>query len=113
MPFAATWMEIKTPILSELSQKEKDKDHCLSPLCDMTYIWNLIYSINEPFHKKETHGHGEQTCGCQEEAGGSGVDWEFGVSRCKLSHLQWISNEVQLYSIGNYIQSLVMEHDGR
>ena len=25
MPFAATWMELKTLILSEVSQKEKDK----------------------------------------------------------------------------------------
>ena len=38
---------------------------------DITYIWNLIYSTNELFHKKETHGLGEQTCGCQ----GEGVDW--------------------------------------
>ena len=27
--------------------------------------------------------------------------------------LDWISNEILLYSTGNYIQSLVMEHDGR
>ena len=44
---------------------------------------------------------------------GSGVDWEFGVSRCKLRHLEWISKEVLLYSTGNYIQSLGMNHDGR
>ena len=41
------------------------------------------------------------------------MDWEFGVSRCKLLHLEWISNEILLYSTGNYIQSLVMEHDRR
>ena len=29
------------------------------------------------------------------------------------SGLDWISNEILLYSTGNYIQSLVMEHDGR
>ena len=27
MPFAATWMEVETLILSETSQKEKDKYH--------------------------------------------------------------------------------------
>ena len=60
MPFAATWMELETLILSEISQKEKDK----YPY-DSTYIWNLIYDTNEePFHRKENHGHGEQTCGC-------------------------------------------------
>ena len=29
MPFAATWMELETPILSEVSQKEKDKYHMI------------------------------------------------------------------------------------
>ena len=29
---------------------------------DITYIWNLIYGTNEPFHRKENHGLGEQTC---------------------------------------------------
>ena len=45
--------------------------------------------------------------------GGSGVNWEFGLSRCKLLNLEWISSEVLLYSTGNYIQSLVIEHDRR
>ena len=35
MPFAATWMELETLILSEVSQKEKDKYHMIS------HIWNL------------------------------------------------------------------------
>ena len=30
MPFAATWIEVETLILSELSQKEKDKYHMIS-----------------------------------------------------------------------------------
>ena len=30
MPFAATWMELETLILSEVSQKEKDKSHMIS-----------------------------------------------------------------------------------
>ena len=46
------------------------------------------------------------------EGGGSGMDWEFVVNRCKLLHLEWVSNEILLYSTGNYIESLVMEHDG-
>ena len=32
MPFAATWMQLET-ILSEGSQKEKDKYHMLSLIC--------------------------------------------------------------------------------
>ena len=30
MPFAATWMELETLILGEISQKEKDKYHMIS-----------------------------------------------------------------------------------
>ena len=45
--------------------------------------------------------------------GGSGIDGEFGVSRYKLLHLEWISHDVLLYSTGNYIQSLGIDHDGR
>ena len=41
------------------------------------------------------------------------MDWAFGVSRCKLLHLEWISNEVLLCSTGNYIKSLGMGHDRR
>ena len=44
--------------------------------------------------------------------GGSGRDWEAGVHGCKLVHLECRSNEILLYSTGNYIQSLVMEQDG-
>ena len=45
--------------------------------------------------------------------GRSGMDWELGVSRCRLLHLEWISNEVLLYSPGNYIQSSGINHNGK
>ena len=45
--------------------------------------------------------------------GQSGMDSEFGVSGCELLHLEWVGNEVPLYSTGNYIQSLMIEQDGR
>ena len=79
----------------------------------ISLIWNLIYGANEPFYRKETRGFGEQTCGCQGGGGGSGMDWESGVNRYKLLHLEWIINEILLYSTGNYVQSLVMECDER
>ena len=53
MPFAATWIELEIFILSEVSQKEKDKYHMI------LHIWNLIYGTNEAFHRKENHGLGE------------------------------------------------------
>ena len=45
---------------------------------------------------KQTQRHREQTCGCQGGRGESGTDWEFGVNRCKLLPLEWISNEILL-----------------
>ena len=54
MPFAATRMEPETLILSEVSQKEKDKYHMISLISGF-----LTYGTNEPFHRKETHGLGE------------------------------------------------------
>ena len=37
--------------------------------------------------------------------GRGGMDWEFGISRCKLLHIliEWINNKVLLHSTGNYI----------
>ena len=46
MPFAATWMELESLILSEVSQKEKGQ----IPY-DITYMWNLKYGTNEPMYK--------------------------------------------------------------
>ena len=39
----------------------------------------------------------------KEEGDRSGMDGEFGVSRCKGFNFEWISNEVLLYSTGTYI----------
>ena len=63
--------------------------------------------------QKQTHRHGEQICGCQGGEGRSGMEGEFGVGRCELLHLEWITNEVLLYSTGNDEQSLGTDHDGR
>ena len=53
MPFAATWMQPEIIILSEVSQKEKDKNHFIS--YDITYMWDLKYDTNEPICKTETN----------------------------------------------------------
>ena len=48
----------------------------------------------------------------KEEGGGSELGWEFGVSKGKLLHVEWISNEVLPYSTGNHIQPLGIDPDG-
>ena len=97
MLFAATWIQLETIILSEVSQKEKGKYH-------ITSMWNLKYDRNEPVYKTETDSQTENRLVVVK--GKQGMNWEFGISRCKLLHLEWINNKAILYSIGNYIQSL-------
>ena len=60
MPSAATWVQLEMIILSELSQKEKDRYGMIS------HMWNLKYDTNEPIYETETDSQTRrQTCGCQ------------------------------------------------
>ena len=42
-----------------------------------------------------------------------GMDWEYGIRRGKLLHIGCINNKVLPYSIGNYIQYPVTNHNGK
>ena len=67
-------------------------------------MWNLKCGTDDSIYKTETDcGHGKQTCGFQWGKGGSGMSGDSGVSECKLLHLEWVSNEVLLYSTGNCV----------
>ena len=44
---------------------------------------------------------------------GGGVEWEVGVSRCKLLCMEWKNNAVQLYSTENYSQYSMINHSGK
>ena len=103
--------DIKTKVLeiillNEGSQKEKDKYHMISLICG---IQNMT-QINLSMKQKRTHRHREQTCSC---GGWGGLEWEFGVSRCKLLYIGWINNRVLLYSTGNSIQYPEIKHNGK
>ena len=103
--FAATSMELEILIVSKVRKGKTDT---------LRYHSYVEYKICNKWytHKTETdHGHGIQTCICQGGREGSGMDWEFGMSRCKILHLEWISSETLLYSTRNYIQSVAMEQD--
>ena len=69
--------------------------------------------MNISTKQKQTHRHREQTCGCQAGGGRGGLDWEFGISRCKLLFIGWINNKVLPYSTGNYIQYPVINYNGK
>ena len=47
MPFAATWMELETLILSEVSQKERDKYHMISFISGILYMGQMNLSIEQ------------------------------------------------------------------
>ena len=40
--------------------------------------------------------------------GGSGMDWEFGVNRCRLFPVEWISNEILLCSTENSKKIIIL-----
>ena len=108
MPLAATRVEPEILILSEVSQ-EKERQ-----IPYITYMWNLKYGRDEHIYRTETDSDMDSRLvvvkgGGEREA----VDWEFEINLCKLLYLKWISNEVRLYSRGNYIQSLMKEYNER
>ena len=45
--------------------------------------------------------------------GRRGLDWVFGISRRKLLYMEWINNKILLYSIENYIQYPIINHNGK
>ena len=108
MTFAATWMQLEILILREVSQKEKDKYHMILLTCGTKNMAQRNLSTKQKLTDIQS-----RLVVATGERGGSGMDWEFGISRCKLLHLEWINNEVLQYIVGNYIQSPGIDHDGR
>ena len=52
--------------------------------------------MNISMKQKQTHRHREQTCGYPVVWGRGGMEWEFGISRCKLLHIERMNNKVLL-----------------
>ena len=88
-------MQQNSLMLREVSQK--DKHHMVS---HVESKMNMA-PMNLSTQYKKTHSHTEETHLCQRGGGGNGMGEAFWIIKCKLLHLEWISNEVLLYSIGN------------
>ena len=41
------------------------------------------------------------------------MDWEFGITRCKLFYVRWINHKVLLQSTESYIQDPLINHHGK
>ena len=65
---------------------------------DMHSVFRELETIKKP--KENLMGEG-------------GMDWEFGISRCKLLYIGWINKKVLLYSTGDDIQYPVINHNGK
>jgi len=74
-------------ILSEVSQKEKDKCHIIS-----LNMWNLKYEPNGMYlqKQKQIQRHREQIVVPRGKEGAGRTDSVFGISRCKLLYIGWI-----------------------
>ena len=64
-------------------------------------------------NQKQNHGHEELTGGCQGGGVQGRMEWEVGVSKCKLLCIEWINSKVVLYSTENYIQYPMINHNGK
>ena len=48
--------------------------------------------MNLSAKQKWTHEHREQIVVAKGEGVGEGMEWEVGVSKCKLLYIEWINN---------------------
>ena len=78
-------------------------------------MWNLKCDTNEPIYETETDSQTQRIDLWLPRGMGSGggMDWEFGISSCKLLYREWINNKVLLYSTENYIQYTMTNHNGK
>ena len=63
---------------------------------------NLKYDTNELINEIETDSWSRLAIPKGEGRKG-GVDWEFGISKFKILHVEWINNKVLFITTGNYI----------
>ena len=82
-------MQLEIIRLGEVSQKEKDKYHTIPLTCGIKNTEQMNLSM------KQNHWHREQAVAAKRDGVGWGMDWEFGIGRCKLLYRR-INNKVLL-----------------
>ena len=66
IPFVTPWMNLEISILSEVSQKEKDKYHMIS------HMWNLSYNTNELINETDSKTQRTRLVAREKGYGGQG-----------------------------------------
>ena len=72
---------------------------------DVTYMWNLKYDTNESIYETES---GAQRIDWWLPRGGvwGGMEWETGVSRCKLVYIEWTNTRSYCTAQGTIVNIL-------
>ena len=85
MPFTATCRDLEIVLLSEVSQKEKDKYHRIA----LTHELSNMTQMNLSIRNRLTGIENRLVVAKGEERGG-GMGWDLGISRCELLYREWI-----------------------
>ena len=80
---------------------------------DITYMRNLKYDTNELIYENDSQTQRTDLWSPRGRGGRVGIEWEVGISRCKLRYIEWINNKVLLQSTGKYIQHPVINCNGK
>ena len=108
MPSAAAQLQLEISTRGEVSQREKDKHRTVSLACGIETVTQTNVST------KQTQTHTETRPTAAKREGWRARDQlGAGVTRCKPLHMEWMNNEVLLYSPGNCIQSPGINHNGK
>ena len=100
MSFLATWVDLETTILHELSQ-----------IYVKSYMWNLkIIQMDLLTKQKQTHKRRKQPYGSQ-KGGRGGINQEFVINRYTLLYIKQINNKDPLNSTENSTQYPVINHN--
>ena len=94
---AATWMNLESVILSEVSWTAKEKYCIASLICG---IQKELIQMNLLIKQKEIHGLRKWTYGWQ----GEGIVREFGKIMYTLPYSEWITNKDLVHSTWNSAQ---------
>ena len=76
-------------------------------------MWNLIYGTNELYKTESLIDTKDRLVVAKEELRWVWKDWEFGVSGCKLLHIEWTTNKALLYNTWNYTQHPGINRNGK
>ena len=83
MPFATTWVDLETIILSEISQRVKNKHHMISPYVESKKKKGIQMNL---FENRNRFIHFEKlmvTKGVVE-----GMEWGSGIGICTLKYMK-------------------------